>query len=234
MNSVFENPETPVETSFLSPTISWKKWRLPHPPSGGFGLWAEQAGLYSKGSDFTAAHIRAGVPGRSMLRRLWLGTNEPQPYVETTVWTLHGLQDQPCGVFVWEKTKSDKSSQWADGFLAQKINGQSIGCQCLGRISMWLSPQHRQRGWMSGLIEDIKHELIGAAEKAFEEGSMPFLRGADAAPLILQKHTSIPLTHSISPGKEEDHALKDLLLNSSNSWSLYQQSLKPPRSNFNR
>jgi hypothetical protein len=99
---------------------------------------------------------------------------------------------------------------------------------------MWLSPQHRQRGWMSGLIEDIKHELIGAAEKAFEEGSMPFLRGADAAPLILQKHTSIPLTHSISPGKEEDHALKDLLLNSSNSWSLYQQSLKPPRSNFNR
>lgn len=218
MKAILTNPELPVDEGFLSPTITWKKWRLPHPPAGGFGAWAEQAGLYSKGSDFTAAHIRAGIAGRSMLRRLWLGTNDPQPYVETTVWTLHDHKDMPCGVLVWEKTKKDQDKDWA------LISSRLKDCLCIGRISMWLSPQHRQKGWMGVLLGDMKHEWEDVARLALSKGKMPYLRGGDAAPMIIKKHSSIPLTHTLSSGKEEDQVLKILIGLSSNPWSPLSQT----------
>lgn len=194
-----DTPSAPIATGDLSPTIHWRRWEFDGTIGPELGAIATEAALFSRGTDFTAWHIKAGgKPGSSLMRRLWQGESGDEDYEGTTVWTLHDQAGTAVGAAIWEHGKAElnelllsdrehrNGAQWKPRALAR--------AQHIGRVCLFLKAPLRGRGIMDLLIElQLGPALEAAAKAVHAQGAFPFLRAGDATPLLLEKHCSVPM-----------------------------------------
>jgi hypothetical protein len=219
----------PIAHGDLSPSMRWRQWDLPYPPPPDFCQWAQEHGLFSKGSDFTSFRIHPGRPGNSMLRKLWQGKASEPEGDRLSVWTIHDTKDKPCGVVVWEHT-SDTASSLFDISDRPHRSGQqwrpakTAVARNLGRVSLWLDPSHRCRGWIRELLtQSVVPQLEHAARSAHARGEFPFLRSADATPDIMAKVTDIPQPGFVHHCLNEGEHLRSMIDGLTSGYSKHER-----------
>ena len=189
-------PHSPrVSDGYLGPGMQWARWDFePNRPSE-FGQWALAHKLHSRGSDFTSAFRDHRNPGQSALRKLWAGTPS-QAHKAASAWVLI-FDDQPVGVCAWEKTFHN--GQWQEGSL---VSDKRFAC--IGRVSLWMSPHLRGKGWMGGLIREVVAPSMRDEAQLFPKSATPFIRATDAAEQIMKRNAKILVIPRFSPDPSGD------------------------------
>lgn len=162
-----------------------------------FGRWALEHGLHSKGSDFTSRARDYRSPGSSALRKLWAG-NPSQNHKLASAWALVSC-GRPVGVCAWERTYHN--GVWQEDSLL--LNGSFA---CLGRISLWMSPDMRGKGWMGDLVRDVVSKEVDKTRQQCRLGAAPFIRAVDAAEHIISRHAGVLVLPQFLPDMKKDAA----------------------------